>query len=134
MDEKNKYVDKTWFAVWWQQAKNWLNSKFVDTEGAAAAAPVQSVNGKTGAVTIDVSPSVHPAKTLPANLGTATTGKSDDYARADHVHNMPKSQDIGAISAPQSPEDGTFLVYSDDEWTAQTPVIIQLNLWNGGEY
>lgn len=30
-----------------------------------------------------------PSSSTPADLGTAAAGSSDDYARADHVHNMP---------------------------------------------
>jgi hypothetical protein len=50
---------------------------------AAAAAPVQSVNGNTGSVTVAV-----PAASTgtPQALGLASAGTSDDYSRADHIH------------------------------------------------
>ena len=38
------------------------------------------------------------ATATPANLGTAAAGSSSDYARADHVHNMPSASDVGAMS------------------------------------
>lgn len=60
------------------------DSGFVNASGAAAAAPVQSVNGNTGAVTITV-PAAASSGT-PAMDGTASRGSSVQYARADHVH------------------------------------------------
>lgn len=60
------------------------DSGFVNAAGAAAASPVQSVNGQTGDVTISV-PSAASSGT-PAMDGTANRGSSDEYARADHVH------------------------------------------------
>ncbi len=60
------------------------DSGFVDASGAASAAPVQSVNGQTGAVTITV-PAAASSGT-PAMDGTASRGSSTQYARADHVH------------------------------------------------
>lgn len=50
----------------------------------ASGAPVQSVNGNTGAVTITV-PAAASSGT-PAMDGTASRGSSAQYARADHVH------------------------------------------------
>ena len=60
------------------------DSGFVNASGAAAVAPVQSVNGNTGAVTITV-PAAASSGT-PAMDGTASRGSSAQYARADHVH------------------------------------------------
>lgn len=60
------------------------DSGFVNTSGAAAASPVQSVNGQTGNVTITV-PAAASSGT-PAMDGTASSGSSTQYARADHVH------------------------------------------------
>ena len=56
--------------------------------------PVTSVNGNTGAVTVSV-PSA--SSSTPADLGTASAGSSNDYARADHVHNKPSytKSDVG---------------------------------------
>lgn len=67
----------------------------VDSAGAAAAAPVQSVNGMTGAVTI---PSAPLSDDNPQPLGTATPGTSTNVSRADHVHAMPSADDVGAMS------------------------------------
>jgi hypothetical protein len=86
---------------------------------AAAAAPVQSVNGNTGTVTVAV-PSASTA--TPSALGTAAAGTSNDFARADHVHAMPSASDVGAVSAQQLPldpamdgvyDDGVTLVYDE---------------------
>lgn len=65
-------------------------------------APVTSVNGSTGAVTVNVptktsdltndsgfitaSAVPNPSSAVPVMDGTAAAGSSDDYARADHVH------------------------------------------------
>lgn len=68
---------------------------FVNASGAAAAAPVQSVNGMTGAVTI---PSASLSDDNPQPLGTATPGTSTNVSRADHVHKMPSADDVGAMS------------------------------------
>jgi hypothetical protein len=65
------------------------------TTAAAAAAPVQSVNGNTGTVTVAV-PSASTA--TPQALGTAAAGTSADFARADHVHQLPTAADIGAVA------------------------------------
>lgn len=62
---------------------------------ALQSAPVTSVNGSTGAVTISV-PSASSA--TPKALGTAAAGSSTDYSRADHVHAKPTASDIGAVS------------------------------------
>jgi hypothetical protein len=63
---------------------------------AAAAAPVQSVNGSTGTVTVAV-PSASSA--TPQALGVAAAGTSNDFSRADHVHAMPSASDVGAAAA-----------------------------------
>lgn len=99
------------------------DSGFVNASGAAAAAPVQSVNGNTGAVTITV-PAAASSGT-PAMDGTASRGSSTQYARADHVH----PSDTSKITAPSSPATGAFLVYNGSAWTAQT-----LATWQGGSY
>lgn len=67
------------------------DSGFVNATQAAAAAPVQSVDGRTGAVTTLSS-------TMPSPPGTATPGTADYAARADHVHAMPSASDVGAMS------------------------------------
>ena len=68
---------------------------FVNASGAAAAAPVQSVNGMTGAVTI---PSASLSDDNPQPLGAATPGTSTNVSRADHVHAMPSADQVGAMS------------------------------------
>lgn len=60
------------------------DSGFVNTSGAAAASPVQSVNGQTGNVTITV-PAAASSGT-PEMDGIASRGSSAQYARGDHVH------------------------------------------------
>lgn len=72
------------------------DSGFVNAAGAASAAPVQSVNGQTGAVSL----------TIPSTAA-----------------------DVGAIAAPASPTSGAFLVWDGSAWTAQT-----LSVWQGGSY
>ena len=75
---------------------------YVTAAGASAAAPVQSVAGKTGAVTLvhtditDWAATLAPyaltanvpiaASSTPIMDGTATVGTSTTWARADHVH------------------------------------------------
>lgn len=103
------------------------DSGFVDASGAASAAPVQSVNGNTGAVTVTV-PSA--ATTAPANLGaSAAVGNGTTWARSNHVHKRPTAAEVGAIPAPSSPTSGQFLVYDGSAWVAQT-----LATWQGGSY
>ena len=103
------------------------DSGFVNASGAASAAPVQSVNGSTGAVTINV-PSA--ATSAPADLGaSAAVGNGTTWARSNHVHKRPTAAEIGAIAAPSSPASGAFLVYNGSAWVAQT-----LATWQGGSY
>ena len=61
---------------------------------ALQSAPVTSVNGQTGAVTVSV-PSASSA--TPQALGTAAAGTSGDFSRADHVHAKPtySKSDVG---------------------------------------
>ena len=108
---------------------------------------VTSVDGKTGAVTIlpsggtsgdvlkknsatdyDVvwaaesgGGSVDPYTSTPADLGTASAGSSDKYARGDHVHKKPTAADLGVIAAPGSPSAGDVLTYSSGAWAAAAP-------------
>ena len=48
-----------------------------------------------------------PSDTTPEDLGTADAGTSNEYSRADHVHNMPSASDVGALS----PSDVQYTVY-----------------------
>lgn len=66
---------------------------------------VTSVNGQTGAVTVTV-PSA--SSTTPTALGTAAVGSASTFARADHVHAMPSSSDVGALQSAISIEEYTF--------------------------
>jgi hypothetical protein len=103
------------------------DSGFVNASGAASAAPVQSVNGQTGDVTV-TGPSA--ATTAPANLGaSAAVGNGTTWARSNHVHKRPTAAEIGAIAAPPSPASGAFLVYNGTAWVAQT-----LATWQASSY
>ena len=51
------------------------DSGFVNAAGAAAAAPVQSVNGQTGAVSLAIPSSASDVGAVAANQGTANAGK-----------------------------------------------------------
>jgi hypothetical protein len=81
------------------------------TTAAAAAAPVQSVNGNTGTVTVAV-PSASTA--TPQALGTAAAGTSNDYARADHVHAKPSAADVGAAAAAHTHDSNDIRLVTDD--------------------
>lgn len=94
------------FKVTWQRLLNLFKANtttseltndagFVNATQAASAAPVQSVNGMTGAVTI---PSASLSDDNPQPLGTATPGTSTNVSRADHVHAMPSADAVGAMS------------------------------------
>ena len=67
------------------------DSGFVNASQAAAAAPVQSVDGRTGDVTTL-------SNATPSPLGTASHGSANYAARADHVHAMPSADNVGAMS------------------------------------
>lgn len=71
---------------------------FVNASGAAAAAPVQSVDGRAGAVTTL-------SNANPSPLGMASPGSADYAARTDHVHAMPSASDVGALPVPTIVED-----------------------------
>ena len=70
------------------------NSTSSKWENKTYTAPVTSVNGQTGAVSITV-PSA--SSTTPSADGTGTVGTSTTYARADHVH--PKITQTISISS-----------------------------------
>lgn len=91
----------------------------------ASGAPVQSVNGQTGAVTITV-PSAASSGT-PAMDGTASLGSSAQYARADHVHPV----DTSRLAANQgSANAGKFMVVGSDGVVAP----VAMSEWQGGSY
>jgi hypothetical protein len=91
---------------------------------AAAAAPVQSVNGSTGTVTVAV-PSASTA--TPQALGTAAAGTSDDYSRGDHVHAAPALNDLSNVSAA-TPSDNDVLVFdtATSTWVAEAAATVDL--------
>lgn len=70
--------------------------------------------------------SVDPYTSTPADLGTASAGSSDKYARGDHVHKLPSASDVGAIAAPVSPSAGDVLTYSSGAWTAAAPASVPI--------
>ena len=70
-----------------------------------------------------------PYNSDPKALGIASPGSSANFARGDHVHPLPSSDDIGAIKKPNNPSNGAFLVWNGTAWVAQT-----LATWQGGNY
>lgn len=71
------------------------NAGYVNASGAAAAAPVQSVNSKTGDVTLTANdvgalpqdtPIPAATTTVPIMDGTAAVGTDTTWAKGDHVH------------------------------------------------
>lgn len=66
-------------------------SDLANDSGFITSAPVTSVNGQTGAVTLTI-PAAASSGT-PAMDGTASRGSSDNFARADHVHPTDTSRE-----------------------------------------
>lgn len=68
---------------------------------------------------------------IPANLGVAAPGTSNEYARGDHVHEKPSytASDVGAVALPVNPSNGDFMMYDGNAWTAQS-----IQTWVGGDY
>lgn len=96
----------------------------------SAAAPVQSVNGQTGAVSLSI-----PTKTsdLTNDSGFLTSYTETDptvpaWAKAANKPSYTASE-VGAIAAPSSPATGAFLVWDGTAWAAQT-----LATWQAGSY
>ena len=126
------------------------DSGYVNASGAASAAPVQSVNGKTGTVVLNASdvgagtyskPSTGiPASDMSSAVQTSL-GKADTALQTAPVTSVngntgavvltipSTAADVGAIAAPSSPATGAFLVYNGSAWVAQT-----LATWQGGSY
>ena len=65
-------------------------------DSALQSAPVTSVNGKTGAVTVSVPTA---STTTPKAPGTAAAGSENTYARGDHVHpkELPNGGSTGQV-------------------------------------
>ena len=111
------------------------------TESSPAAADtvlaVKNADGSLVRVALSVIKSLFgvpsASSSTPADLGTATAGSSDDYARADHVHNKPtySASEVGAVAVAQGVSHaGEFLVVgSNGDVTTVT-----LSTWQGGSY
>jgi hypothetical protein len=106
------------------------------------AVPVQSVNGKTGAVVLNASdvgagtyskPSGGiPASDLASAVQTSLGKANSALQSVPSTYRTSAAQDtIDAtkITAPSSPATGAFLVYNGTAWVAQT-----LSTWQGGSY
>lgn len=126
------------------------DSGYVNAAGAASAAPVQSVNGKTGTVVLNASdvgagtyskPSGGIPKSDLASDVQTSLGKADTALQTAPVTSVngntgavtirvpSTAADVGAIPAPSSPATGAFLVWNGTAWVAQT-----LATWQGGSY
>lgn len=124
--------------------------------GLAAASdiptvPVQSINGKTGNVTLSASdvgagtyskptggiPKTDLDSAVQTSLGKADTALQSFTETDPTVPTWAKSQskpsytaqEVGAIASPSSPATGAFLVWNGSAWAAQT-----LSTWQGGSY
>lgn len=64
----------------------------------AAQAPVQSVNGQTGTVSITIPTVPSASTTTPSMDGTASYGSGTTWARADHVHPTDTSRQATLVS------------------------------------
>lgn len=112
--------------------------------------PVQSVNGKTGAVVLNASdvgagtyskpsggiPKTDLASAIQTSLGladtalqTAPVASVNGQTGAVTLTIPSTASDVNAIAAPSSPASGAFLVWNGSAWVAQT-----LATWQGGAY
>lgn len=125
------------------------NKSLADLGIAAASdipsVPVQSVNGKTGAVSLDaedVGAYVKPSGGIPSTdlaTGVQTSlGKADTALQTETDPTVPSwakaqskpsytASEVGAIAAPSSPSSGQFLQWNGSAWVAAS-----LPLYNGG--
>lgn len=105
-------------------------------------APVTSVNGKTGAVTLTASdvgagtyskPSTGIPKSDLASAVQTSLGKADTALQSvPSTYRTAAAQDTidsGKIDKPSNPSSGAFLVWNGSAWVAQT-----LATWEGGSY
>lgn len=131
------------------------NKSLADLGIAAASdiptVPVQSVNGKTGAVVLNASdvgagtyskptggiPASDLAAAVQTSLGKADTALQSytetdptvpSWAKASSKPSYTASE-VGAIAAPASPASGAFLVWNGSAWVAQT-----LATWQASSY
>lgn len=88
---------------------------------ALQSAPVTSVAGKTGAVTLDAGDSTYSDS---ATYGAGTVG-----AELNDLKTALSDLDADKITKPASPASGAFLVWNGTAWVAQT-----LATWQGGSY
>lgn len=104
-----------------------------------ASGAVDSVNGQTGAVTLDytdvgadpagaaddaqaaaIAADPVPSDGLPRSLGTSDPGVGVAFSRWDHIHPMPSSSDIGAATAAQGALADTAVQRADLATVATT--------------
>ena len=118
------------------------DSGYVNASGAASAAPVQSVNGKTGTVVLtasDVGAGTYskpsggiPASDLASAVQTSLGKANSALQSVPSTYRTSAAQDVidaTKITAPSYPATGAFLVYNGSAWVAQT-----LSVWQGGSY
>lgn len=96
------------------------DSGFITSSGA----PVQSVNGQTGAVSITI-PTVPSASTTnPSMDGTASYGSGTTWARADHVHPTDTSRQATLVSGTNiKTVNGNSLLGSGDLAISGLPTV-----------
>ena len=81
------------------------NSSTSKWENKTYTAPVTSINGQTGAVTVAIPTA---SSTTPSSDGTGAVGVSTFYARADHVHpKITQSLSISSNVITLTGSDGT---------------------------
>jgi hypothetical protein len=128
------------------------DSGFVDASGAASSAPVQSVNGKTGAVVLaasDVGAGTYskpsggiPATDLAAAVQTSL-GKADTALQSAPVTSVNGQTDAVSLSIPSTASDvgavavaqgvahaGEFVVVGSDG----NITTVTMSVWQGGSY
>lgn len=104
---------------------------------ALQSAPVTSVDGKTGAVTILPTGGTTGqalVKTSNSNYAVQWATVGGGGGAVDSVNGQTGTvvlgaADVGAIALPASPANGAFLVWNGSAWVAQT-----LAVWQGGNY
>jgi len=106
---------------------------YVTAAQAASAAPVQSVAGRAGTVTLthaditDWTASVPQASsTMPLIEGTAAVGVGTTFARADHVHPAAPASGVTSITAGGGLSGGTITT------TGTIALVAPVTVANGG--
>lgn len=96
-------------------------SGYVNTAGAAAAAPVQSVNGQTGDIVVSV-PTASSA--TPLADGTASAGSNPAYSRGDHRHPTDTTRQAVLVSGTNiKTVNGNSLLGSGDLTVSGLPAV-----------